>query len=88
VPVKLTGRSYEFRREWIVEKLKQLEGWIKSQALLDDAALFTCMSYVDLNPIRAKIADRSEESDFTPSRSASGTTKPHLYIPGFGEVGR
>ncbi|MGF1467076.1 MAG: transposase [Sandaracinaceae bacterium] len=52
------------------------EGRFKSQALLDEAALLTCMSYVDLNPVRAGAAPRLDDAEHTSIRerlAAMGT---------------
>jgi REP element-mobilizing transposase RayT len=41
------------------------EGRFKSQALLDEQALLAAMAYVDLNPVRAGIAETLEDSDYS-----------------------
>jgi REP element-mobilizing transposase RayT len=41
------------------------EGRFKCQPLLDEAAILACSAYVDLNPVRAGIAQSLETSDYT-----------------------
>jgi hypothetical protein len=41
------------------------EGRFKSQPILDERGLLVCMAYVDLNPMRAGLADSIETSEFT-----------------------
>jgi len=53
------------------------EGRFKSQALLDEKALISCMAYVDLNPIRAGMSSSLEESDYTSIQKRIKQFKSH-----------
>ena len=44
------------------------ESRFTSQALKSDEALLSCMAYVDLNPVRAGMADTPEQSEYTSIR--------------------
>ena len=65
------------------------EGRFKSQALLDEQAVLSCMAYVDLNPVRAQVCDQLEGAKHTSisRRIESGaeadqaTTKPAPIRP-------
>ena len=59
--------EYIARRANIEDEVtgKYWEARFKSQALLDETAVLTCMAYCDLNPIRAKMAGTPEESHYT-----------------------
>ncbi len=59
------------------------ESRFKSQALLDERALLTCMAYVDLNPIRAGMAKALKDSGFTSIQER--IENKSTWLSGFGK---
>ncbi|MBO1518955.1 transposase [Oceanisphaera pacifica] len=55
------------------------DGRFRSQALIGEQALLACMMYVDLNPIRAGVANSLQDSDYTSIQQRIGeASKPTL----------
>ncbi len=61
------------------------ESRFKSQALLDERALLTCMAYVDLNPIRAAMSKTPEDSDYTSIEERIKDNESSLLGFGYGD---
>lgn len=64
------------------------EARFKSQALLDEKAVERCMAYVDLNPIRAGLAETLDTSDHTSIKhrlKLNNTKTPSKYLMEFKE---
>ena len=56
------------------------EGRFKSRALLDAGALLACMSYVDLNPVHAGLAESLAASDFSSIQVRLATVGRELRV--------
>ena len=65
------------------------EGRFHSVPLLDQAAVIAAMAYVDLNPIRAAMADRPESSDYTSIQDRCVARQQHRavqHVPGLSPI--
>ena len=57
IAVRANREDHELGKFW--------QSRFRAVRLLDEAALLACAAYVDLNPIRAAMAETLEQSDYT-----------------------
>ncbi|MBL8889703.1 MAG: hypothetical protein JNL67_06970 [Planctomycetaceae bacterium] len=62
------------------------ESRFKAHVLLDADSVLRCMMYVDLNPIRAGMADSIEESDYTGAKERLDDLRIHLATLGENQI--
>jgi len=48
--------------------------------LLDETAILACVAYVDLNPIRAAIAETIEDSDYTSAQKRASNLRSKCSV--------
>ena len=62
------------------------EGRFKAQKIVDEAGLLACAMYVDLNPVRAAMADAPESSQFTSAYDRIRATHGERQVAATDEV--
>lgn len=62
------------------------ESRFKAHVLLDESSVLRCMMYVDLNPIRAGMADSIEESDYTGAKDRWDDLRVHIATEGESQI--
>ena len=74
----VSGKSYGHRKQWIRDRLE----FLASVFGVDVLTILACAMYVDLNPIRAAMAQTPETSDFTGAKDRLDDLQSAKSSPG------